>query len=176
MNDIELVKPTKLHEKQVMEYREIFLKNKEDIHGGAELADTENYDEWLDFEGRLSKKFGDSYVPSHVYLAIRKEDNKLIGMIDFREKLQDFLYKYGGNIGYSILPEERRKGYGKEMLKQILKICKEYGKEKVLITCDKNNIASAKTIMSNGGVLENEVPDEPGLGESGTVQRYWIEL
>ena len=176
MERLELVRPTKEHEEQVMNYRQVFLDNNEIIHGSSELQDVQNYDEWLDFDERLSKKFGEGYVPSILYLAIRKNDNKLIGMIDFRTDLTDFLLKYGGNIGYSILPEERRKGYGKEMLKLALKKYKEYGKEKVLITCDKDNIASAKTIMANGGILENEVLDIPGIGESGIIQRYWIRL
>lgn len=176
MKEIYLIKPIKEYEDQVMHYREIFLQNKEDIHGSGELGDVKSFDEWVDFKGRLSKKFGESYVPSNVYLAIRNEDNKLIGMIDFREDLSDFLYKFGGNIGYSILPEERRKGYGKEMLKLVLEKCREFGKEKILITCDKDNIASARTIMANGGILENEVADEPGIGESGIIQRYWIKL
>ena len=47
---------------------------------------------------------------------------------------------------------------------------------RVLLTCDKENIASSKTIISNGGVLENEVIDEVNLGESGIIQRYWISL
>ena len=62
------------------------------------------------------------------------------------------------------------------MLKQMLKICKEYGEEKVLLTCDKANEASRKTILKNGGVLENEVTDSIDLGKSGIIQRYWIRL
>ena len=62
------------------------------------------------------------------------------------------------------------------MLHLMLKICKEKGVEKVLITCDKNNIASAKTIMSNDGILENEIYDNNIISKSGTLQRYWISL
>lgn len=57
------------------------------------------------------------------------------------------------------------------MLAQALEFCRERGMERVLVTCDKGNPASARTILSNGGVLENEVPE----GESIT-QRYWISL
>lgn len=173
---IKLVTPTKEYESQVMSYKEEFLKRDEVIHGSAELENVENYDEWINFEERLSKKYGEDYVPSTVCLAIRETDNKLVGIIDFKHKLTDFLFNYGGNIGYSVLPEERQKGYAKEILRLMIERCKELGVGKVLIACDKENIASAKTIISNGGILENEVKDEPGLGWSGTIQRYWINI
>ena len=122
------------------------------------------------------KRYGKNYVPSTVYLCIRIKDNKLVGIIELRHELTDFLLKHGGNIGYSIHPEERKKGYGTEMLRLMLIKCKEHNKKKVLLTCDKENIASAKIMIANGAVLENEIIDEINLSKSGIIQRYWIEL
>ena len=105
-----------------------------------------------------------------------RSDGRLVGMLDYRHTLTDFLLRYGGNIGYSIRPSERCKGYAKEMLRLALAECKAMGAKKVLITCDSGNAASQKVILSQGGCLENAVPDESGLGHSGTILRYWITL
>lgn len=173
---LKLIMPTNEYKEQVMEYRKVFLENNESFDGCAGLEECNTYEEWLDFENRLSKKYGESYVPSNVYLGVRKNDNKLVGIIDIKKELSDFLYNYGGNIGYSVIPDERRKGYATEMLKQLLPKCKEMNINRVLLACDKENIGSVKTIIANGGVLENEVKDEVNLSKSGTIQRYWISL
>ena len=174
--ELKLVNPTLEYKKQVMEYRKTFLEKNEKLSGCAELEDVNSYEEWIDFENRRSKIYGKDYVPSTVCLCIRVKDNKMVGIIDFRHELTEFLLNYGGNIGYSIHPLERKKGYGKEMLRLMLIKCKEYGKKRVLLTCDKENIASAKTMISNGAILENEVADGGRISWSGTIQRYWIEL
>ena len=104
-------------------------------------------------------------------MALSTTDNHLIGMIDIRHRLNDYLLNFGGHIGYSIRKSERRQGYATEMLSLALKECEKLNINKVLVTCDKNNIGSTKTIQKNNGKLENEVSE----GDSIT-QRYWIKL
>ena len=135
------------------------------------LQDME-YEEWLrkTSEAECRETCPKELVPAYTYFLV-DDDDRILGAINIRFELNEYLYNFGGHIGYGIRPSERRKGYGKEMLKLALPIAKEIGLEKVLITCDKLNTASAKTIMSQGGVLENEVEEEGEI-----VQRYWIKL
>ena len=165
MNRLFLVRPSTEYEQQVMAYKDEMLQNGDSFDGCAGLDEVGSY---TDCENRLKKK---GWVPSEVFLAVRAEDNKVVGIIDYRYPLTAFLLQYGGNIGYSILPSERQKGYATEMLALLLPICKEYGEEKVLLTCNKANQASKRAIIKNGGVLENEV-----CGEHGVIERYWIKL
>lgn len=176
MERLTLVHPDARHEEQVMAYRAEMLADGSSFDGCAGLEDVETYAEWLDFDGRLKEKFGGGYSPSDVFLALRLSDGRLVGILDFRKKLTEFLLNYGGSVGYSVRPGERRKGYAKEMLRLICRYCAGQGETRLLLTCDKENEASRRCILAGGGVLENEVKDDPELGSSGIIQRYWIRL
>ena len=105
---------------------------------------------------------------AHV-LFLTDETGKILGAVNIRHELNSELLKSGGHIGYGIRPFERRKGYAVRMLALALPIAEQLGITRALVTCDKANIASAKTILHNGGVLENELALDGKI-----VQRYWI--
>ena len=173
---LKLVRPSFRYAEQVMRYKEAMLASGDSFDGCAGLDTVETFAHWIDFENRLRKTYGEGYVPSEVFLAVRTEDDRVVGIIDYRHPLTPFLMKYGGNIGYSVLPGERRKGYATRMLKLLLSVCKEYGEERVLLTCDKSNQGSRRAIIKNGGVKENEIVDDVGLSKCGVIERYWIAL
>lgn len=169
---MKLLRPSMEYKDQVIEYKNEFIESGEDLAGTSYLRNYEDYGEWMKFvldnENESTKH---SQVTASVFLAVREEDNRLVGIINIRHALNDYLFNFGGHIGYSVRKDERRKGYAKEMLKMVLQECRKLGMEKILLTCDAGNIASAKTIKSCGGILENEVHEDGEL-----IQRYWIGL
>ena len=166
--------PTPEDKDAVMEYKEEFLSSGQAMAGVGALDKLDTFEEWLEkIQNDIDPNTcGEGRVPSTLYLSYRKEDNKLIGMIQIRHELNDYLLQFGGHIGDGIRPSERRKGYATEMIRLALIECKKIGISKVLMVCDKSNIGSSKSIINNGGILENEFLDEKGNMQ----QRFWIIL
>lgn len=111
-------------------------------------------------------------VPDSVFFLLDEDRDRLLGAANIRHRLTEELLRKGGHIGDGIRPSERRKGYGTELVRLALEECRRLGIDRALMTCDKDNVASAKTIVRNGGILENEFVSSAGEVE----QRYWITL
>lgn len=175
MEEFILTRPTSEYASQIVEYRQEFLNAGDSMDGTGSLRRIESPEEYI----KVCREYEDlAMVPSHLvpatqFFFIRKSDNRLVGMIQVRHYFNDFLEKFGGHIGYSVRPSERRKGYAKEMLKTTLLFCKEIGLDKVLISCIDGNIGSEKTILANGGIYESTV-HEPNANED--LKRFWITL
>ncbi|MDY3903009.1 GNAT family N-acetyltransferase [Peptoniphilus sp.] len=153
---------------EAIEEDELFRPNAEMIFSEPETIIERSYN----FEHGINLPI--NYVRATAFWLIDKE--KFIGEINIRHELNSFLINYGGNIGYEIRHSECFKGYGTKMLSMALIYCKEtLNLNKVLITCDDDNIGSIKIIETNGGILENKVKNSLLRGNIIT-RRYWINI
>ena len=166
--EIYLTLPEAEEWREIEEYREDTRKGGT-LDGMGSLARCKDIRKWAEEEKRMCfpQFVPQDLVPDTVLFARSHEDNRIVGMVSIRHSLNQYLRKYGGNIGYSVRPGERRKGYGKEILRLTLPYMKALGMERALITTDKGNTASRNIILGAGGKFE---------GESDGIQRYWIDL
>jgi len=174
---MKFVFPCKEYEKNAAEFIQEFKDYASEMHGLGGLADyleRSTYSDWLQKVIRDIDvaNMPENRVPAITYFYVREADDKIVGMINIRLALNDFLRKEGGHIGYSIRPTERGKGYGTSMLRGALQFCRSIGMENFLITCDKVNVASAGVAKNNGGILEEEFYSET---YKTVVQRYVIK-
>jgi len=136
----------------------------------------ENYEKWLE---KLELMKNIETCPSdrcigREYFLIRENDEKIVGMINLRWNLNEWMMCFGGHIGYGIRPTERRKGYNKINLYLCLLKAKEFGINKVLLTANDDNLGSINTIKALGGVLENKI--ESYKENEDILGRYWINV
>lgn len=174
MNDIILVAPGEIPAREALDYIEEHKKYGEDyLHGSSLLHQAPSYVEWLEQIRRNSdeKTAQKDWVVSSTFFAVRESDRRIVGMVDIRHTLNDFLRDKGGHIGYGVRPTERRKGYATQMLEQTLAYCAILGIERVMIACYSDNVGSRKTILKCGGQLERTFTD--GIGK--TVEVYWAD-
>ena len=169
--NITLVKLTPEFRAQLNDMMEEWLAAEQDFSPYAirrnDYRDFEYYLENLEI-----RQEQDGRVPDSTYFCLDLDENVFVGAVNIRHYLNESLLFTGGHIGDGIRPSRRRKGYATAMIRLALEKCRELGIHRVLMTCGKDNIGSAKSILHNGGVLENEVLNEEGQWE----QRYWIDL
>lgn len=175
MSTLRLETPGAGHEAQALALRAEHLAHGEaSIAGSGRWSETPAYADWLDALARDADpaRVEPGRVVGATYFVVRAEDNEIVGMVNLRHTLNDFLLHEGGHIGYSIRPSQRRQGYATQALALMLGVCAGLGLHRVLVTCNADNTASARTIQKNGGVLE----DARTAGDGRLVQRYWINL
>ena len=165
---MELRRPRLADKETVLEMVAEFERSQSPHDGG--FWDTENfsYEEWLN--SNQDKEMGinlpENRVPS-IQLVSFDDVGRALEFLNLRLRLNERLLNYAGNIGYSIRPSERGKGYAKETLRQGLQVAKEKNIKKALVTCSVNNPVSRAVILANGGLIEDV---------RNGVERYWIEV
>lgn len=180
MVQIELIEPNEKYAEDIWDFREELLEcdaDEVDRFAGCLSLDVSNSaEEWIKIcklrKSEETCSTTGTAVPSYTYLAIRKKDNKVIGVIDLRQHINHpILGMWGGHCGYSVRPSERGKGYGKEMLRLNIQNAKALKIPKLLITCDAKNNFSEKIIIANGGIYEKTI-NINGC----EIKRYWIAV
>ena len=120
---------------------------------------------------RCGRNLPPGFVESSFLVA--EVDGTIVGRSSIRHSLNEELARHGGHIGYGVRPAFRRRGYATEILRQSLVIVRSYGVDRVLVTCNDDNVGSAAVIEACGGVLERVVP--PSEADDGAAfRRYWI--
>ncbi len=175
---ITLIKPSKEYALDVFKYKdEMNAAGNTGMDGCGGLDRFSDFDEWLKFLESLTDRNKidplSGFVEGSHYLLVDDVRKKVLGMVNLRHYLNDFLFRVGGHIGYSVRPDERGRGYAKLQLKLALEKIAEQGVRDVLITCTCDNEASARTIEACGGVLENVI-HSPEYGCD--IKRYRIHI
>ena len=175
MGELYFARPGKEHIEALQSYKEDFLAAENSMDGCGPLRRFDDINDYLKYTYDCEQKetCPEGIMPARQFLCIRRSDGEIIGMIQVRLELNDYLKNYAGHIGYSVRPSERRKGYATWMLHNIMPYCRDKGLNKIMVCCHENNTASRKTIFKNGGVLEGIAFHEPS---SRNFEKYWIDL
>ena len=154
--------PSINRKEDALEFIQEFFNYSSNVYGAGSLKRYVNdYEGWLEkLEQDYVIEVDEEHVPARTYFFVRKNDKRIVGMINIRLALNDRLKEYGGNIGYCIRPTERNKGYNKINLYLGLKVCDSYNIKEVLLDADINNPASWKTMEALGGIRIKQCYDD----------------
>lgn len=173
---MKFVFPCKEYEQNAIAFIQEFYDHGSSVYGSGGLdryLKEQTYTEWLcKVHADLDiANIPEGRVPAWTYFYVDEASEEIVGMINLRFALTDFLKQEGGHIGYCIRPTARRRGYGAEMLRGALAFARMVGLTEVIVSCDKVNLASAGVIKNCGGALETEFYSET-FGE--VIQCYRI--
>lgn len=166
-----LIKPNLMFKDAYLEFYEEWISSGEKIVPWVVAESPADFERYLHDlkEQEHGKNIPEHFVPNSTYWLLLGEDC-IAGAVNIRHRLNQYLKVRGGHIGYGIRPSERQKGYATAILSMALNETKRMRINEILVTCDKANIASEKTILKNGGKLDSEFTEENG----NVIRRFWI--
>ena len=167
---MKLIKPTTNLKTEYLEMLEDWKKKDDKLVPFSLEYDTSDFKKFIEVNKNFEINSESGFVCHSTFWLIN-EENKIVGTSNIRHSLNDNLLIEGGHIGYGIRPTQRRKGYATKILELSLKEAKRLGIKKALLTCNKDNIGSAKVIIKNGGIFRKEQLVNGKLSLS-----YWIEI
>lgn len=171
MDELILVEPSREYQTEYLEMIEEWKATGERMVPFTLRYDCSDFDTFLgEIQHQKEGHLNETFANNTTFWLINK-DRKVLGAVNIRHYLTPSLLEIGGHIGYGIRPSERRKGYATKILSLALIKAKEMGIDRALLTCDKDNIGSAKTMINNGGILDSEA-----IVNGMEIQRYWIDI
>ena len=173
MEELRLTRPTEAMSGEISAYRQAMLDAGSEMDGCGPLSRMEDPADWIAFCKTLDEgtNVPERWIPATQFVCLRGE--KIVGMIQVRRELNDFLREYAGHIGYSVRPDERKKGVATWMLQNVLPYCRDIGSTRVMVACEPWNDGSRKTILHGGGVYAKTVHCKE---RNINLEQYWITL
>jgi predicted acetyltransferase len=163
--------------------RPLILDDEQDATAAHHDLEPENFEflldrnrsrEWREYVAQLeATRLGVELPPDRVpaTFLVAEVAGRLVGRVSLRHQLTPFLAQVGGHVGYAVRPAFRRRGYATAILRQTVGLAARLGLDRVLVTCEDTNVASAAVIERCGGVLENTV--QYGSANA-RKRRYWV--
>ncbi|MBM6996007.1 GNAT family N-acetyltransferase [Paenibacillus sp. DXFW5] len=172
MSDLKLVKPHQNLKDEYLSFYQEWKESGEEMVPWVISRDPSSFEAMLEFLEDHEKGDGlpEGWVSDSTFWLI-DDKSRVLGAVNIRHELSEFLFNAGGHIGYGIRPSERGKGYATVLLRLSLVEAKKLGIEDVLVVCDAWNIASERTILKNGGRADVDYIEEDGI----VIRRYWIK-
>lgn len=170
---VRLVEP---NEAYLQSYMDAFMEYEDHQIASYGLSDAKAIDIFEKYDNyRTERNLKPNRVGAHFFWLVDDEKDYFIGEVSIRHRLTEALEQYGGHIGYGVRYSEWNKGFGTLMLKLALAEAKKIGLEKVLITCDDDNIGSARVMEKNGFVFADKIENAID-GKRIITRRYWRTL
>ena len=167
---IKLIEPNEIYLQSYKEAYEEYVDNNVSTYS---FTDTSSCDIFAKFD-RYKNEYDlpPGRVGEDKYWLVDDEKTYFIGEVSIRHRLNDALAKRGGHIGYGVRYSEWNRGYGTKMLSMALEKAKEMQISPVLITCNDDNLASARVMEKNDFVLGDKILVSID-GEERLTRRYW---